>query len=318
MATEPTSGKTTSRIDELDYLKCIMIVLMISFHLVYIEELHPYAKQVVYTFHMPVFMLISGYLMNIAKATKMFLRTMLWIAVPYIIMESGYTLMASVLPIREHIDNLTLGVFLNKLIIDPLGPYWYLHSLILCGITYYAIFHLSKMQNLANYILLAIIYFLFAKIGIMSLPLSMYFLAGVIIRHSSFDFLQIFRPSFLALPAIILLIINPENLHSGSIGGALIVYLTVSLCLAIYPFLNNRLRDGMLFIGRNTLQILLFSPIFTIICKQLIPFLSFDPTGLLFIIVALLICISGSLAISWIIDVCKLSRFFIGRDKMIS
>ena len=74
----------------------------------------------------------------------------------------------------------------------------------------------------------------------------------------------------------------------------------------------------MLFIGRNTLQILLFSPIFTIICKQLIPFLSFDPTGLLFIIVALLICISGSLTISWIIDVCKLSPFFIGRNKMIS
>lgn len=318
MATDTVSSKTTSRIDELDYLKCIMIVLMISFHLVYIEELHPYAKQVVYTFHMPVFMLISGYLMKIDKAAKAFFRTILWLVVPYIVMESGYTVMASMLPIREHIDNLTLGVFLNKLLINPLGPYWYLHSLILCGITYYALFHIAKIQNLTRFILLGISHFLYSKIDIISMPLAFYFLAGTIIRQSSFEFLQIFRPSFLSLPAIILLIINPDNLRAGSIGGVLIVYLTVSLCLAVYPYLKNNLRGGMLFIGRNTLPIFLFSPIFTIICKQLIPALSFDPTGMLFLLASVLICVSGSLAISWLIDLCRLSPFFIGRAKIIS
>ena len=52
------------RIKELDYLKGVMIILVISFHLVYFEQLYPYAKLVAYTFHMPVFLVISGYLMN--------------------------------------------------------------------------------------------------------------------------------------------------------------------------------------------------------------------------------------------------------------
>lgn len=55
------------RIDELDFLKGVLIILMISFHLVYFSELHPYVKQVVYTFHMPGFLMMSGFLMNVSK-----------------------------------------------------------------------------------------------------------------------------------------------------------------------------------------------------------------------------------------------------------
>ena len=55
-----------NRIAELDYLKSIFILLMIVFHLVYIGDKYPYAKALVYTFHMPAFLVISGYVMNIA------------------------------------------------------------------------------------------------------------------------------------------------------------------------------------------------------------------------------------------------------------
>ena len=34
------------RIKELDYLKGVMIIFVITFHLVYFEHLYPYAKQV--------------------------------------------------------------------------------------------------------------------------------------------------------------------------------------------------------------------------------------------------------------------------------
>ena len=120
-----------ARIKELDFLKGILILLVISFHLVYFEQLHPDIKQVVFTFHMPGFLLISGYLMNITKPAKDFLRTLLWLAVPYLIMESGFIYMASILPINEHIDNLTPKDFLDRLFLHPLGLYWYLHTLIL-------------------------------------------------------------------------------------------------------------------------------------------------------------------------------------------
>lgn len=95
------------RILELDYLKGILILLVISFHLVYFEHLYPYAKQVVFSFHMPGFLLISGYLMNVGKAPRNFLHTLLWLAVPYLFMEGGYIILASLLPINDHIDHLT-------------------------------------------------------------------------------------------------------------------------------------------------------------------------------------------------------------------
>lgn len=56
-----------SRVKEIDYLKCIFITLMIIFHLVYIGDKYPYAKQIVYTFHMSAFLIISGYLANNRK-----------------------------------------------------------------------------------------------------------------------------------------------------------------------------------------------------------------------------------------------------------
>lgn len=89
------------RIEELDYLKCAFVILMVAFHLSYIGDTYPYAKQIVYTFHMPGFLIISGYLFNVDKKLPQFLRSTVWLFVPYAVMESGYVLMASLLPIRE-------------------------------------------------------------------------------------------------------------------------------------------------------------------------------------------------------------------------
>ena len=135
------------RIKELDFLKGVLILLVISFHLVWFEQLHPDIKQVVYCFHMPGFLFMSGYLMNISKPPRQFLRTLLWLAVPYLFMASGYIYVASLLPIADHIDCLTPTVFLDRLLLHPLGPPWFLHALILCGATYYIIFHIKTLSN---------------------------------------------------------------------------------------------------------------------------------------------------------------------------
>ncbi len=303
------------RIQELDFLKLIMILLMVSFHLVYIGDSYPYAKQFVYTFHMPVFLLISGYLMNVAKPARRFLLSMWWLLVPYLVMESGYIMMASVLPIREHIDQLTPLVFLEKLLLHPLGPYWYLHTLVLCGLTYFAIFRLPRLSLLTRYILMAVVFSLAARAGIVTLSLTLYFLSGAVIRHARLHFLQVVRPSWLAILPLCLLAANPANLSTGTAGGAFIVYLVMSLSLAVFPLIGQRLLRPLLYVGRNTLPIFLFSPMFTILCKQLVPLLDFEPTGMLFLVSSLLICISGSLMVCLVMDVCHLSPYFFGRSK---
>ena len=302
------------RINELDFLKGFLIILVISFHLVYIGDTHPYAKQVVYTFHMPGFLLISGYLINVRKHWKDFLRTMLHYAIPYLLIESGYIIMASVLPIREHLDNLTAGIFLDKLLLHPLGPYWYLQTLIICGLSYAVVSRLSFMKPVTQFILLGIVFYLISMLGVLTFGCSMYFLAGAVLRHSNVSFTSFFQSSPLAIVSFALLAIHPQNLHLEQSGGILMVVLVISAALCTYTYIGDKSRRLMMYLGRKSLPLFLFSPIFTFVCKPLVPFLQFDPTSLLFLIASLLICISGSLAVEWLLDKTGLSRYFYAKQ----
>ncbi len=72
----------------------------------------------------------------------------------------------------------------------------------------------------------------------------------------------------------------------------------------------------LLFLGRNSLMLYVFSPIFTVLCKRLVPYLQFDPTGLIFLLVSLAFCVTGSLLIAWLMDLTRISRFFFGRKAI--
>ena len=102
-------------IPQLDYLKGIFIILMILFHLVYIGDNYPYMKQVVYTFHMPVFLILSGFLSSARKSGKEFLCSMWWIFFPYAVMEAGYVIASSFLPVREYVGEMSLCTILTNL-----------------------------------------------------------------------------------------------------------------------------------------------------------------------------------------------------------
>jgi len=107
----------------------------------------------------------------------------------------------------------------------------------------------------------------------------------------------------------------PSNLQSSAPGGILMGYLFVSFVLATYPVVSFVCRRPLLFIGRNTLSLLLFSPIFTILCKPLVQTLAFDASGMLFLAVSLVICITGSLLITFVMDWFGISAMFFGRRR---
>ena len=307
-------------IDELDFLKCIFILLMIVFHLVYIGDKYPYAKALVYTFHMPAFLLISGYLMNVEKSTRSFLLAMFWIFVPYALMESGYVVMSSVLPVREGVEHLTWSVWLDKLFLHPLGPYWYLHTLLICGLTYFAVFRLlaQRQQPLPLLILLGVLYAFEAKgLNLLNLANAFYFLAGVALRRTSTPFLSFFRPSWWAVVPFVWLASYASNLDRSLLSGAMLTYLAISLSLALYRCLPSSVVRLANHIGANTFILLVFSPIFTMLVKPLVPVFAFDPSGMAFMLVALSVTVAGCFAIAWLMDKLHLSSFFWGKRKMI-
>ena len=293
---------------------------MITFHLAYIGDTYPYLKQVVYTFHIPAFFIISGYVMHIDKPFSAFLRSVLWLIVPYIIMESGYVIMASVLPIREHINNLTFDVFINKLFVKPIGPYWYLHSLVICSIVYYLSFlGFKKQRNITSRIVVSsiVLGFLSVYCGLISLSSVFYFFIGVSVKQSSVDFLSFFKSSWMAVIGFVILTVNPNNLDRFTIGGVLITYLSICSLLAIYKVLPHFISSFFNYIGRHTLVLLLFSPLFTILVKPLVGILSFDSSGLLFILVALIVTVCGCLLIGALTDYLGISRFIFGKERII-
>lgn len=320
------------RIRELDYLKGVLILLVITFHLVWFEQLHPDVKQVVYCFHMPGFLFISGYLMNFGKEPRQFWRTMLWLAVPYLVMESGYIYLASLLPIREHIEQLTPRVFLDRLLLHPLGPYWYLHTLMLCGATYYLIrsrlgargdeadasLRLSPEGGTVRGIFWTLMaYLIFSRaLGLMTFSSALYFLAGAILRQSGIPFVRFFLPSRLSIVAFALLACFSESPTQGSLSGALIAYFAISSLLSLYNHLPHKLRTGSVFLGSNSLPLYVFSPCFTVVCKQFVPYVQSDPSGLLFLCISLPFCVGGSLLIAWAMDIVGVSRYFFGKSAI--
>ena len=307
------------RIKELDYLKSILILLMVAFHLVYIGDKYPYIKQIVYTFHMPAFLIISGYLTNVQKDIKSFMRKLLWIFIPYLCLETGYVLMSHILPVRENVPEISSNILLHKIFIKPLGPYWYLHTLIICSLLYYLTFRYTRMKTISQVILLGLGLFAVSYWGgIIVLANAIYFLAGVIIKQSKLPFIRIFQPSLLALVPMILLCCFPDNLNRGILAGITITYLAIIISLYAHSYLSKGIRQCSYFIGRNTLVIFLFSPLFTILCKMFLPFLFFEPTGILFMIISVAITVSGCIVIAWSMDKLHFSRFFFGQDAILN
>lgn len=316
VTTPPTKPQT--RILELDYLKCVFILLMIVFHLVYIGNRYPVAKAFVYTFHMPGFLIISGYLLYVQKPVPQFLRYIQWILVPYLLMESGYVAMASILPIREHIQQLTFGLFLDKLFLHPLGPYWYLHTLMLCGIVTYVVAQFAGRHRVWMLLGVLLCLWVLALLGLVTWINAVYFCVGVALRLYHRPFVDTFHPAWWSLIGIVLVVTCvPNALQRHTIGGMLIVYFVISFLLWLYPYLPKEVVKISHFIGRNSLILLLFSPMFTVLSKLFQSYLLFEPSGMLFMLVALLFTVVGSFTVAYTLQRLHIAQYMFGKSRII-
>lgn len=309
------------RLEEADFIKTVCIVLMVVFHLAYIGDLYPMVKKFVYTFHMPAFLMLSGYFLNVCKSNRDFLRSMWWLFVPYAVFESAYVVMASFLPTRDAVDQLSFPLVLDKLFLHPLGPYWYLHTLLLASVVSYVLCRMLRfrLSSFAVSILVAVVLGVLSyATGILSLPNVLYYAFGFALSQMQIPWSRFVRPSLWSLLPLLLLAFFPEGWNKTTVVGIAIVYFMMSLLQAIYMRLPLPLQQGSGIVGRNTLPILIFSPIFTMGAKVLLPYLSFDRSGMLFLVAATFLTLFGSLFLTWLMDGLHLSRYFWGKSRMLS
>lgn len=304
-----------TRQNHIDLIKCVMIVLMVAFHLQYIEHLYPTAKQVVFTFHMPVFLLISGFFTSVHKSGSDFLHRLGRIALPYVLAEAAYVVASAYMPVAGGVERLSVGVVLDKVFLHPLGPYWYLHALAVATTVSWLVARLRHLTEGAQVVLTAgLLLALSAWGGWLSLTGAVYFSIGLALRQWGLGLFAVSRATLWSLLPVVGLCLFPENRNALTLGGLGVSLLVGNFLTALCLRLPQRALRGPLWLGRNTLPILLFSPVFTMAVKPLARWLEpIDATGVLFLLLALVIAVGGSVMMAWVADRLGLSRrLFLG------
>lgn len=312
------------RLPQIDFVKCVCIILMVVMHLQYIGDTYPVAKAMVYTFHMPLFLFLSGWLLRTDRTVRSFMGKYAGVLIPYIIMETGYAVASVFLPVRGGLGELTPLSLLGALVLHPVGPYWYLHTFMLCSAVCFGAVRMSVGRPaseqgeskrslwvlLVPFVPALLLLWVASRFGIVHLPYALYFWAGAVVRACGVGFGKLFPARLWWMLPAALLFCFPANHRADSVGGVAICYCMMCLLSALHARQPRRLAAVTSSVGQHTLAVLLFSPLFTIVAKLYLPFLLFDPSGMIFMVVSVALAVSGSLGIEWAMRRMGVGRYF--------
>lgn len=301
----------------IDFVRAVLITLVILIHIVNFGNLYPGLKEAILSFLMPTFLLITGYLVNIDKPLKAFGLYLLKIFLPYSIMVIGYSILSLYLPVRDGISEFNLYTMSRVLFITSIGPYWFFHVMIVCGILYYLSFHLfGKFSLVARLSIFALLLLITARYTpFLAIKSAAYYFIGAVIRLYYQDFSKCYKRSFWTILPFILIITNKEFRDWGTLSVLVSAICFLSFTAKTSEYCKGRTLKIAEYIGRNTFPIYVFHPIFTMAAKFLLPLFTFDNTGVLHTVTTVTLGLMGSLAIGYMMDRVHLSYAF-GRKQI--
>lgn len=319
---------------DIDWIRAILIILMILIHIVSFGNTYPQLKAGILSFMMPTFLIITGYLVNIEKSPKEMGRYLMCLALPYVIMVTGFSVLSYFMPVRDGIAELSLSQICEKIFVTSIGPYWFIQTMIICGILYYVSFNgatwgtlrqgKTTMSTTTSLFIFATLLLLLSKAPALSPSAATYYFIGAVLRQCHIGFDRIFRPS----PVALLLWINLLGLEEWYDWGTLAIVFSCWCCISSLMWIHSPIKrlqdnasvrkteDTLLYIGRNTLPIYLFHPIFTMAAKFYHPLFSWDRSEICFALVTIFIAIAGSIGIAKIMEKTHLAYLF-GKGKML-
>mgnify|MGYP000724843336 FL=1 len=319
---------------DIDWIRAILIILMILIHIVSFGNAYPQLKAGILSFMMPTFLIITGYLVNIEKSSKEMGRYLMCLALPYVIMVTGFSVLSYFMPVRDGITELSLSQICEKIFVTSIGPYWFIQTMIICGFLYYVSFKgaiwgtlrqgKTTMSTTTSLFIFATLLLLQSKTPALSPSAATYYFIGAVLRQCHIGFDRIFRPSPVALLLWLLLLGMEEWYDWGTLAIVFSCWCCISSLMWIHSLINH-LQDNacvrkteatLLYIGRNTLPIYLFHPIFTMAAKFYHPLFSWDRSEIIFALVTIFIAIAGSIGIAKMMEKTRLAYLF-GKGKML-
>ena len=319
---------------DIDWIRAILIILMILIHIVSFGNAYPQLKAGILSFMMPTFLIITGYLVNIEKSPKEMGRYLMCLALPYVIMVTGFSVLSYFMPVRDGITELSLSQICEKIFVTSIGPYWFIQTMIICGILYYVSFKgaiwgtlrqgKTTMSTTTSLFIFATLLLLLSKTPALSPSAATYYFIGAVLRQCHIGFDRIFRPS----PVALLLWINLLGLEEWYDWGTLAIVFSCWCCISSLMWIHSLIKrlqdnvsvrkteDTLLYMGRNTLPIYIFHPIFTMAAKFYHPLFNWDRSEICFALVTIFIAIAGSIGIAKMMEKTHLAYLF-GKGKML-
>lgn len=320
----------------LDAIKGLCITLMVFGHIAYIgvaSEVLNSVKTFIYTFHMPIFLILSGFFFRFdielkSKGLKLLRR----VAVPYVFFISIYFFglhLAAILGVQTtNLPPQGLVMYFYTIFIHPIGGYWFLHTLILVQLlTLVAKFISLQFSDYRDgYFLLfiSVLLWFLMQYGVLDTRNVFYFFFGVLIARMSPEGLSLsFR---VLLPIFVVLILNADLVKTEiykpfSIGEVIWNILLFFLFWSAFEIkiLQTYLSSLLAWLGRNTLIILVLHSLFIVLMKPLNTlFYKIDSSGILQVCMVTIITILGCLGSARILDKLKLSIYLFGVREVFS
>ena len=307
---------------DLDFIRAILIVLMILIHIVSFSNAYPQLKAGILSFMMPTFLIITGYLVNIEKTGRQMGNYLKCLALPYVIMVTGFSVLSYYMPVRDGITELSLSQIGEKIFITSIGPYWFIQTMIICGTLYYFCFsgrnwndlrrNYTKRDTYASLFVFALTLLLISETPALSASAAAYYFIGVVIRQSKTEWSRLFRHEFFAIFLWIYLLYRDDWYDWGSLAIVFSCWCCISALMWLNQYYKSQMigKSTLLYIGKNTLPIYLFHPIFTMAAKFYHPLSAFDKSEILLAAFTIILAIAGSIAIAKVMEKTKLAYFF--------
>lgn len=312
-----------------DLIKGIAIVLMVYGHLTMVGScagVQNCVKGWIYSFHMPLFLLISGMFFSsqgelAAKLNKLFFR----IVVPYVVFISFYLIGLKLIqnlgiPTSNAPPESVIG-FVKTVLFYPRGGYWFLHSLILIQLALLLGRGWAGTKGPASIVLLtALLMLLLTAFELVRVRTVVYFLIGMVIRSVAGRELKI--PLLLAVAAIAVVWALDYFLQLKGIDqfSLMEVVWCLSIMMVLWSFaerfVGGRGIQFVAWVGRNSLSVLVFHAIFIVFLKPVAGvFIRIEPSGWLYSVSVTLLTTVLCLFSAFFLDKIRLSRYLFGTPQ---
>jgi len=312
-----------------DIVKGLAIFLMVYGHIIHVGSLS-YVQdglvRVIYTLHMPIFLILSGFYFTGFKEPKEGVRRILSRLIrPYVIFGGLYLI---ALMLSEHFLHIrtansaptSFQEFFETLVLHPKGGYWFLHTLVILQLSICIGALIGSAKGEAYSLCFGLAFIMIADmLTLVSDRSVVFFCIGVAIGRPRST---VPKSLLLGLALLGTTLYENDGVPFAAIGlttvawdmGALLVVMSLSAHVQKFA-----ISEYIAWLGRNSLAVLVFHTALLQAVKPFIPqLLAIDATGFTYSVISVLAGSLGSVLMFWLLDRLNLSKHLLGIHRSYS